>query len=286
VSYTKLKAKCMACGLHFVVCTEQPEQRKQQGLCCPECGQKSKMVVWVEPTEGFIFQEVPGKSGIGYIQQKGGNPRGQVRRLRQLGGSSIVQTLSGESDEGEQTGPTEASVERRLVDGPTGKELRYILREKCSVCGRVGELVTPKYCADCWEEVKRQVAINEVQFSVCFIERVGIRTDRDEAQLVTDKDRELFGKEMIVDWSWDACLSTLCHQVEQGWCYECPVLAQHSADEGKKPVQPQDIDVLVHGDQLLFRGKPDEVINDLVSWSMGEVPFKLVVHAVGEGVAF
>ena len=56
-----VKAKCMACGLHFVVCTWYPENHTGDKLYCPECGQhRSGFLVWHQKMFGFIFQTVPG----------------------------------------------------------------------------------------------------------------------------------------------------------------------------------------------------------------------------------
>lgn len=61
-TFVNVKAKCMRCSLHFVVCTELPEQHSARTLTCPECGQcKGNFFVWKEsPAEQFIFQSVPG----------------------------------------------------------------------------------------------------------------------------------------------------------------------------------------------------------------------------------
>ncbi len=59
--YTRVKAKCLACALHFVVCTLRPDRHTAASLYCPECGQHDgDFLVWRQPTEGFISQEVPG----------------------------------------------------------------------------------------------------------------------------------------------------------------------------------------------------------------------------------
>lgn len=60
-TYTRIKAKCMACSLHFVICTWYPENHTEQSLYCPECGQhQGRFLVWREKVTGFIFNEVPG----------------------------------------------------------------------------------------------------------------------------------------------------------------------------------------------------------------------------------
>ena len=61
--FTLVKVKCLACGLHFIVCTEYPDQHTIHTLHCPECGQHDgHYLVWQEPGRGFIFQHVPGKA--------------------------------------------------------------------------------------------------------------------------------------------------------------------------------------------------------------------------------
>lgn len=60
-SFITVKAKCMACGLHFVVCTWEPENHNARTLHCPECGQhRGAFMVWQQRMFGFIFQTVPG----------------------------------------------------------------------------------------------------------------------------------------------------------------------------------------------------------------------------------
>ena len=61
--HTQIKAKCLSCSLHFIVCTEDPKRHSAQTLHCPECGQhEGNFVVWQEPSYQFIFQVVPGAS--------------------------------------------------------------------------------------------------------------------------------------------------------------------------------------------------------------------------------
>lgn len=60
-----LKAKCLHCGLHFMVATEMPERHTNESLHCPECGHHGgHFLVWSEPGDGFIFQHIPGKSAL------------------------------------------------------------------------------------------------------------------------------------------------------------------------------------------------------------------------------
>ena len=60
-TYTQVRAKCMKCGLHFILCSDYPEQHAGTTLYCPECGQHEDcFMVWKAEVEGFIFQAVPG----------------------------------------------------------------------------------------------------------------------------------------------------------------------------------------------------------------------------------
>jgi uncharacterized coiled-coil protein SlyX len=65
-TFVKVKAKCMRCSLHFIVCTDRPEDHSARTLTCPECGQrKGHFFVWQEnPAEQFIFQSVPGATPL------------------------------------------------------------------------------------------------------------------------------------------------------------------------------------------------------------------------------
>ena len=61
-SYTMLKAKCLRCSLHFIVCTDFPGRHSPGTLICPECGQKEgAFLTWYQEVFGFIFQSVPGR---------------------------------------------------------------------------------------------------------------------------------------------------------------------------------------------------------------------------------
>ena len=69
-NFVKVKAKCLKCSLHFIVCTWSPERHTAQTLVCPECGQhRGQFLVWKEvPSEALIYQAVPGTtplSGVG-----------------------------------------------------------------------------------------------------------------------------------------------------------------------------------------------------------------------------
>jgi hypothetical protein len=62
-TFTLVKVKCLACGLHFSLCTWAPERHDLDSLHCPECGQHGgRFVIWAEPGPGFIWQHVPGKA--------------------------------------------------------------------------------------------------------------------------------------------------------------------------------------------------------------------------------
>ena len=63
--YTRLKAKCLACNLHFVVYSERPEQHSRESLHCPECGQhRSQFLTWRDEDSGEIREEVPGLASL------------------------------------------------------------------------------------------------------------------------------------------------------------------------------------------------------------------------------
>ncbi|NDZ12028.1 hypothetical protein [Variovorax sp. WS11] len=62
-TYTRLKAKCLLCSVHFIVCTLQPERHSAATLFCPECGQhEGAFMLWSEDVVGGIAQEVPGNA--------------------------------------------------------------------------------------------------------------------------------------------------------------------------------------------------------------------------------
>ena len=64
--FVNVKAKCMRCSLHFIVCTERPDDHSTRTLTCPECGQsRGQFLVWKEnPAEQLICQSVPGKTPL------------------------------------------------------------------------------------------------------------------------------------------------------------------------------------------------------------------------------
>lgn len=60
-NYTTIKAICLRCGLHFVICSWEPERHSADTLHCPECGQHGGgFLTWHKKMFGFIFQTVPG----------------------------------------------------------------------------------------------------------------------------------------------------------------------------------------------------------------------------------
>jgi len=70
--YTQYRVKCTDCGLHFIICTEYPEQHAATTIYCPECGNhKGNFTIWQTEVEGFIFQSVPGEAELVYML---GNP--------------------------------------------------------------------------------------------------------------------------------------------------------------------------------------------------------------------
>lgn len=69
-SHQQIKVKCMNCGLHFIVCTHEPEKHGRLTMHCPECGQKKgKFIVWRENMKEPIFRFVPGEAALTDIQE-------------------------------------------------------------------------------------------------------------------------------------------------------------------------------------------------------------------------
>ena len=59
--YTRLKAKCLDCDLHFIVYTWNRDKHSRKTLHCPECGQHAgNFATWRDEDAGEISQEVPG----------------------------------------------------------------------------------------------------------------------------------------------------------------------------------------------------------------------------------
>jgi len=65
--HTQLKCKCVSCGLHFIILTEEPETHKAEGIVCPECGVKGYKFVWIEKIDAPIFRVVPGSAELSDI---------------------------------------------------------------------------------------------------------------------------------------------------------------------------------------------------------------------------
>jgi len=63
-TYTRIKAKCKECGLHFVVCTWYPDRHTAEKIYCPECGQQGNYIIWHEKVKEMIYNEVPGDAEI------------------------------------------------------------------------------------------------------------------------------------------------------------------------------------------------------------------------------
>jgi len=64
-TFIEKKAKCIPCGLHFILCTWHGERHNAQNIYCPECGQsEGKFLVWQQKKFGFICLDVPGKANL------------------------------------------------------------------------------------------------------------------------------------------------------------------------------------------------------------------------------
>jgi hypothetical protein len=62
-TYYRVKAKCLVCSLHFVLCSWHPERHNAKSLHCPECGQhEGQFLTWQEQVTGTVGQEVPGNA--------------------------------------------------------------------------------------------------------------------------------------------------------------------------------------------------------------------------------
>jgi hypothetical protein len=60
---TLTKAKCLACNMHFILCTFYPDRHKPSNIWCPECGQRTgQFIMWQQQTFGTIYEHVPGHS--------------------------------------------------------------------------------------------------------------------------------------------------------------------------------------------------------------------------------
>ncbi|MDW7551543.1 HNH endonuclease [Pseudoalteromonas peptidolytica] len=64
-TFVEKKAKCVSCGMHFIMCTWHDERHNASNIHCPECGQSDgNFLVWSEKKFGLIFQDVPGKANL------------------------------------------------------------------------------------------------------------------------------------------------------------------------------------------------------------------------------
>jgi hypothetical protein len=106
-TFVKVKAKCMRCSLHFIVCTERPETHSARTLTCPECGQhKGSFFVWKEtPAEQFICQSVPGTTPLSEFGTTPQCPERMARKERAVktivfdtNGRAEVRLMSGLTD--------------------------------------------------------------------------------------------------------------------------------------------------------------------------------------------
>jgi len=68
IGYWRVKAKCLNCSLHFMLCTWKPARHCAASLFCPECGQHNgNFLVWREEVpSGVIYEEVPGHHTAGW----------------------------------------------------------------------------------------------------------------------------------------------------------------------------------------------------------------------------
>jgi hypothetical protein len=63
--FTEVKVECLACGLHFILCTWYPERHSADTINCPECGNTGTGFMISRQREfGFIFERVPGSAGV------------------------------------------------------------------------------------------------------------------------------------------------------------------------------------------------------------------------------
>ena len=63
--HTQLKIKCMGCGLHFIICTEEKGRHSNETIYCPECGQREgRYIMWSEEVHNPIYTVVPGTADL------------------------------------------------------------------------------------------------------------------------------------------------------------------------------------------------------------------------------
>jgi len=60
-----IKVKCMRCGLHFAAYSWSEEWSPRY---CPECGEKTRFMIWQEQLEDQIFEHIPGSSPLQSIE--------------------------------------------------------------------------------------------------------------------------------------------------------------------------------------------------------------------------
>jgi predicted nuclease with TOPRIM domain len=64
-AFVVVKAKCLACSLHFLVASWEPDKHDGSTLHCPECGQNGgAFLVWKDTVRGFIFELIGGSSPL------------------------------------------------------------------------------------------------------------------------------------------------------------------------------------------------------------------------------
>jgi peptide subunit release factor 1 (eRF1) len=60
MSHIQVKTKCMACHLHYVVCSWNDRWHEEKNPFCPECGQQASLVLGTETVDKQIYEVVPG----------------------------------------------------------------------------------------------------------------------------------------------------------------------------------------------------------------------------------
>jgi hypothetical protein len=56
-----IKCKCLRCSLHFIAFSFKDDWKPE---FCPECGGREAFIIWRDTSNRFIFEFVPGKTGI------------------------------------------------------------------------------------------------------------------------------------------------------------------------------------------------------------------------------
>lgn len=70
LNFHHFKIKCLACSLHYTVCSDHESWHTREATYCPECGSVGPKLCWHELATGFIFDHVPGTSDrLGIIGQ-------------------------------------------------------------------------------------------------------------------------------------------------------------------------------------------------------------------------